>query len=60
MLHAGYTYEQDDSGGVHTFRCEHLRGLGNGHLFQYTPEDSIVFGGNFLHSYDIPTRTSTA
>ena len=23
---------------------------------QYTPEDAIVFGGNFLHSYDIPTR----
>ena len=25
---------------------------------QYTPMNSIVFGGNFVHSYDIPTRTS--
>lgn len=23
---------------------------------QYTPVDSLVFGGNFLHSYNIPTR----
>ncbi|CAE6433383.1 unnamed protein product [Rhizoctonia solani] len=22
----------------------------------YTPEDSLVFGGNFLHSYNIPTQ----
>ncbi|KAK4689621.1 hypothetical protein P7C73_g484, partial [Tremellales sp. Uapishka_1] len=26
----------------------------------YTPVDSIVFGGNFLHSYDIPTREKPA
>lgn len=25
---------------------------------QYTPMNSIVFGGNFVHSYDIPTRES--
>lgn len=25
-------------------------------FFQYTPVDSLVFGGNFLHSYNIPTR----
>jgi F-box/leucine-rich repeat protein 10/11 len=23
---------------------------------QYTPMNSIVFGGNFVHSYDIPAR----
>jgi len=23
---------------------------------QYTPVDTLVFGGNFLHSYDVPTR----
>ena len=28
------------------------------HVFspQYTPRDSLVFGGNFLHSWNIATR----
>lgn len=25
--------------------------------FQHTPMDSLVFGGNFLHSYNVGTRT---
>ena len=24
--------------------------------FQYTPMDTLVFGGNFLHSYNVATR----
>lgn len=26
------------------------------HSIQYTPEDSLVFGGNFLHSYGVPAQ----
>lgn len=25
-------------------------------VVQYTPEDTLVFGGNFLHSYNVPIR----
>jgi F-box and leucine-rich repeat protein 10/11 len=25
-------------------------------FFQYTPVDTLVFGGNFLHSYNVATR----
>jgi F-box/leucine-rich repeat protein 10/11 len=25
-------------------------------IFQATPQDTLVFGGNFLHSYNIGTR----
>lgn len=27
-------------------------------LCQYTPTDSLVFGGNFLHSYNVAMRAS--
>lgn len=32
------------------------------HVFssQYTPKDSLVFGGNFLHSWNIATREQLA
>lgn len=26
------------------------------HAPQYTPTDTLVFGGNFLHSYNVATR----
>lgn len=39
-------------------RCkDHRSGLCSYFLLQYTPVDTLVFGGNFLHSYNMATRT---
>lgn len=36
----------------------HAYKLTFGSKYQYTPEDSMVIGGNFLHSYNIEARKS--
>jgi F-box/leucine-rich repeat protein 10/11 len=43
------------AGYIHAVVCD-LAGYQNQTDVQYTPMNSIVFGGNFVHSYDIPAQ----
>jgi F-box/leucine-rich repeat protein 10/11 len=46
------------AGYIHAVVSYISRSLGLRADRQYTPMNSIVFGGNFVHSYDIPARMS--
>ncbi len=58
-LHAGDTFMMPSGEKVYISHCDrciyHPAHTGWIHAV-YTPSDSIVFGGNFLHSFNIPQQ----
>ena len=53
--HDDHPHRLDSRSGMYLPSCDLPTALYK-HVTQYTPIDTLVFGGNFLHSYNVATR----